>query len=249
MFTARFDDFLKLVNGEGRGEGDWYRGSWSLWHNSNWRSKLIFPFFFSVLLFSGWGYCTHYGGLLAYIALVVHFPFWQIPLPDDAHILPCAAPRRPLPWPFLLLLLPAAQPLPSPLCPVSTNGLSRDTHHMARCDKRGNGWTCCQNSDPLRFIFASPGRAKKQGRESIWEYGLYYDLIIDPAAVPDCSLQRVAPTMLTQWRSSGGKDTLFPGPFLYRHDSPCIYFLFSKTTPVEKQSRRNDEEKRKKKAS
>jgi hypothetical protein len=44
VFTARFDDFLKLVNGEGRGEGDWYRGSWSLWHNSNWRSKLIFPF-------------------------------------------------------------------------------------------------------------------------------------------------------------------------------------------------------------
>lgn len=25
--------------------GDWYRGSWSLWHNSNWRSTYSFPFF------------------------------------------------------------------------------------------------------------------------------------------------------------------------------------------------------------
>ena len=41
VFTARFDDFLRLQNSEGRGEGDWYKGSWSLWHNSNWRSKCI----------------------------------------------------------------------------------------------------------------------------------------------------------------------------------------------------------------
>jgi hypothetical protein len=79
------------------------------------------------------------------------------------------------------------------------------------------------NSAPLRFIFASPGRAKKQGRESIWEYGLYYDLIIDPAAIPDCSVQRVAPTMLPVEieRSSGGKDThiVLLAPFLYFVDS------------------------------
>lgn len=74
VFTARFDDFLKLVNGEGRGEGDWYRGSWSLWHNSNWRSKLI-PFFF-VLLISGWVYCALHGGIRAYITLADHCPFW-----------------------------------------------------------------------------------------------------------------------------------------------------------------------------
>ena len=48
VFTARFDDFLRLRNSEGRGEGDWYRGSWSLWHNSNWRSKSIFHFFFII---------------------------------------------------------------------------------------------------------------------------------------------------------------------------------------------------------
>lgn len=52
VFTARFDDFLRLRNGEGRGEGDWYRGSWSLWHNSNWRSKLIFHFSFSLFVLS-----------------------------------------------------------------------------------------------------------------------------------------------------------------------------------------------------
>lgn len=37
VFTAPFYDFLKLNSSEHRGE--WYRGSWSLWHNSNWRSK------------------------------------------------------------------------------------------------------------------------------------------------------------------------------------------------------------------
>lgn len=49
VFTARFEDFLRLRNSEGRGEGDWYRGSWSLWHNSNWRSKSLFLSF--VILF------------------------------------------------------------------------------------------------------------------------------------------------------------------------------------------------------
>ncbi|KAJ5377308.1 NUDIX domain protein [Penicillium cataractarum] len=59
VFTARFDDFLRLGNSEGEGEGDWYRGSWSLWHNSNWRSKSRFPFsivsfsFCPMLVFSG----------------------------------------------------------------------------------------------------------------------------------------------------------------------------------------------------
>jgi 8-oxo-dGTP pyrophosphatase MutT (NUDIX family) len=48
VFTARFDDFLRLVNVEGRGEGDWYKGSWSLWHQSQWRSKSII--LFSLLL-------------------------------------------------------------------------------------------------------------------------------------------------------------------------------------------------------
>lgn len=49
VFTARFDDFLKLVNDEGRGEGDWYKGSWSLWHHSQWRSKSnVFSFSLSL---------------------------------------------------------------------------------------------------------------------------------------------------------------------------------------------------------
>lgn len=43
VFTAPFYDFLKLTSsengGEGEDPGEWYRGSWSLWHNSNWRSK------------------------------------------------------------------------------------------------------------------------------------------------------------------------------------------------------------------
>ncbi|CEJ57341.1 Putative NUDIX domain protein [Penicillium brasilianum] len=42
VFTARFDDFLSLRNSEGRGADDWYRGSWSLWHNSNWRMHQFF---------------------------------------------------------------------------------------------------------------------------------------------------------------------------------------------------------------
>ncbi|KAF3390464.1 Peroxisomal coenzyme A diphosphatase 1, peroxisomal [Penicillium rolfsii] len=42
VFTARFDDFLKLVNTEGRGKGDWYKGSWSMWHQSQWRMHQFF---------------------------------------------------------------------------------------------------------------------------------------------------------------------------------------------------------------
>lgn len=40
VFTAPFADFLKLSS-EDQDPGGWYRGSWSLWHNSNWRSRLI----------------------------------------------------------------------------------------------------------------------------------------------------------------------------------------------------------------
>jgi 8-oxo-dGTP pyrophosphatase MutT (NUDIX family) len=41
VFTAPFEQFLSM-----RDEGlahppDWYQGSWSSWHNSNWRSKSI----------------------------------------------------------------------------------------------------------------------------------------------------------------------------------------------------------------
>lgn len=47
VFTAPFQQFLRL---EGDGDpGAWYRGSWSLWHDSNWRSTFLpfFSFFFS----------------------------------------------------------------------------------------------------------------------------------------------------------------------------------------------------------
>lgn len=59
IFTAPFRDFLRIrpssaqpqsgVVGDKGDPGDWYRGSWSLWHNSNWRSKIFF--FFSPLFF------------------------------------------------------------------------------------------------------------------------------------------------------------------------------------------------------
>ncbi|KAJ5768552.1 hypothetical protein N7533_001135 [Penicillium manginii] len=55
VFTARFADFLRLEiksdDGEHRGKGlsdqgadpgQWYRGSWSLWHHSNWRMHQFF---------------------------------------------------------------------------------------------------------------------------------------------------------------------------------------------------------------
>lgn len=38
VFTAPFADFLR-VSSEDQDRGGWYRGSWSLWHNSNWRSR------------------------------------------------------------------------------------------------------------------------------------------------------------------------------------------------------------------
>jgi 8-oxo-dGTP pyrophosphatase MutT (NUDIX family) len=45
VFTAPFKQFLSM-----RDEGlahppDWYRGSWSSWHSSNWRSKSIYHTF------------------------------------------------------------------------------------------------------------------------------------------------------------------------------------------------------------
>jgi 8-oxo-dGTP pyrophosphatase MutT (NUDIX family) len=44
VFTAPFHSFLHLKQ-DGRDSEDWYRGSWSRWHNSNWRSRLNpFPF-------------------------------------------------------------------------------------------------------------------------------------------------------------------------------------------------------------
>ena len=36
VFTAPFQDFLR---GHGENGEDWYRGSWGMWHNSEWRSK------------------------------------------------------------------------------------------------------------------------------------------------------------------------------------------------------------------
>lgn len=106
------------------------------------------------------------------------------------------------------------------------------------------------NSGPLRFIFASPGRAKKQGRELRWEYGLYYDLIIDPAAIPDCSLQCVAPTMLPpSGDRQEAKTPCFWAPFLYCHDSPCFFiFIFSPKDYAcrEAKQSKNEEEKSKK---
>jgi 8-oxo-dGTP pyrophosphatase MutT (NUDIX family) len=39
VFTAPFHSFLRLKQ-DGRDSEDWYRGSWSRWHNSNWRSRL-----------------------------------------------------------------------------------------------------------------------------------------------------------------------------------------------------------------
>ncbi|KAJ5965408.1 hypothetical protein N7481_012122 [Penicillium waksmanii] len=59
VFTARFADFLRLRvesydDGKDRGQGhgvdkdkdadpgQWYRGSWSLWHHSNWRMHQFF---------------------------------------------------------------------------------------------------------------------------------------------------------------------------------------------------------------
>lgn len=38
VFTAPFHSFLRLES-EDQDPGGWYRGSWSLWHDSNWRSK------------------------------------------------------------------------------------------------------------------------------------------------------------------------------------------------------------------
>lgn len=38
VFTAPFHSFLGMKQDE-RDSEDWYRGSWSRWHNSNWRSR------------------------------------------------------------------------------------------------------------------------------------------------------------------------------------------------------------------
>ena len=66
VFTAPFYNFLRKTDGESgpgvsegsRGvldddPGQWYRGSWSLWHNSNWRSKFsnFFLFEFHIPVF------------------------------------------------------------------------------------------------------------------------------------------------------------------------------------------------------
>jgi hypothetical protein len=52
VFTAPFHDFLKLKNdGErGRAEDDWYHGSWTYWHETDWRSMHASSFFFYFLL-------------------------------------------------------------------------------------------------------------------------------------------------------------------------------------------------------
>ncbi|KAJ5153380.1 uncharacterized protein N7482_009858 [Penicillium canariense] len=42
VFSARFDDFLRLRSSEGSGVGEWYKGSWSRWHNHNWRMHQFF---------------------------------------------------------------------------------------------------------------------------------------------------------------------------------------------------------------
>lgn len=43
VFTAPFANFLRLRDDQGTDQGgdpgQWYRGSWSLWHHSHWRSK------------------------------------------------------------------------------------------------------------------------------------------------------------------------------------------------------------------
>jgi hypothetical protein len=41
VFTAPFKDFLSENVYDG-----WYQGSWGMWHNSQWRSKFSFRFFF-----------------------------------------------------------------------------------------------------------------------------------------------------------------------------------------------------------
>lgn len=60
VFTAPFHSFLCLTDGQSNGDGDgdphhdpgdWYRGSWSVWHNSNWRSK-FFPNFLTSLSYA-----------------------------------------------------------------------------------------------------------------------------------------------------------------------------------------------------
>jgi hypothetical protein len=48
VFTAPLMGFLKRSLDQ-HDESEWYRGSWSLWHNENWRSK-----FFSVVSISLW---------------------------------------------------------------------------------------------------------------------------------------------------------------------------------------------------
>ncbi|KAJ5111383.1 hypothetical protein N7532_001918 [Penicillium argentinense] len=47
VFTAPFQSFLRLSQTPGEDPGEWYRGSWNVWHNSNWRSMVsnfVFPF-------------------------------------------------------------------------------------------------------------------------------------------------------------------------------------------------------------
>lgn len=52
VFTAPFKAFLSDSAQNGH---EWYRGSWGMWHNSQWRSKSIFIFFLSFLFFFFYG--------------------------------------------------------------------------------------------------------------------------------------------------------------------------------------------------
>ena len=48
VFTAPLVGFLQS-NLDLQDGIEWYRGSWSLWHNENWRSKFFFFFLFLIL--------------------------------------------------------------------------------------------------------------------------------------------------------------------------------------------------------
>jgi hypothetical protein len=93
-----------------------------------------------------------------------------------------------------LLLVPAGQPSPFQLHIdlVSYERVDqRHTHAPHGSVRAWKGVGLLSNPDPPRFIFAFlPGTVEEQGNQPSWEYGLYYDLIIDPRdRIPDCSSQ------------------------------------------------------------
>lgn len=178
VFTARFEDFLRLNiehdddkhkhRGQGVDKdkhadpGQWYRGSWSLWHHSNWRSR-----FFNFFLFLGFPFsCT------------VHFPNPNLEV-TQGGVYPCissaSASRRPgpsgIPFPFLIPLL--LLPLPPPVgIRLEGNGQLwimlpfLRIHYTTHGLRHGKGWAAVRRDPPGRLAFA-PVSQKEDRRMSM----------------------------------------------------------------------------------